>query len=111
VGTPGAEPAAVLKLTEAAGQKKIVDEGRVNGLAFHPGGSVLAYTTQDGRVHLWRVSGAAEPIEMGRHENGPANGVAFSPDGSLLASAGDDGRILLWQVSALIEQMGAEAAP
>jgi WD40 repeat protein len=96
---PGAEPIAVLKLTDAAGQKKIVDEGRVNGLAYHPGGRVLAYTTQDGRVHLWPVSGASAPVEMGRHEDGPANGVAFSPDGSLLASAGDDGRVLLWQVS------------
>jgi WD40 repeat protein len=68
----------------------------VNGVAFSPGGRLLASADGDGTVRVWNPA-TRQPAGALLHA-GPQYGVsavAFSPDGTLLAS-GDDGLVRLW---------------
>ena len=71
--------------------------GRIRGLAFHPGGDVVATGGQDGFVRLWTISpdGHALIAEI-QHGTGQVHDVAFSPDGGMLATAGEDSAVHLW---------------
>jgi WD40 repeat protein len=75
--------------------------GGVNGVAFSPGGKLLASADSDGTVRLWDPR-TGQPVGAPIQASGrlsSVNGVAFSPDGKLLATAGSDGTARLWQVS------------
>jgi WD40 repeat protein len=80
-------------------------EGTVTGLAFQPGGSLLASSGGDGTVRLW----APSSVKPARTLQGPAKkfwGVAFSSDGKTVAAVGDNGEgestggvVALWEVA------------
>ena len=72
----------------------------VNGMAYSPGGDMLAVARSDGTTSLLNAS-TLDPI--GRPfrvtASGNAESVAFSPNGKLLATAGDDGTLRLWSIA------------
>ncbi|MFF2073275.1 hypothetical protein ACFVXG_00790 [Kitasatospora sp. NPDC058162] len=77
--------------------------GTVVGLAFAPGGRLLAAAAEDGTLTLWNTADPDHPSRLG--EPLPVNPhglytVAFTPDGHTLAVGGADGHVLLWDVGA-----------
>ncbi len=76
----------------------------VRGLAFSPGGRLLATVSEDPLVRLWEArTGRLRRVLRG-HTRG-ASCVAFSPDGRMLATAGQDTTVRLWDpVSGRLER-------
>ena len=66
-------------------------------LAFSPDGSLLAASSADGGIRIWRVAGRGPPRILS-HEGGVTS-IAFSGDGALLASGGYDRKVMLWRVA------------
>jgi WD40 repeat protein len=84
--------------------------GWVRGCAFSPDGALLATTSNDGIVRLWRVSDSTRYAVLTGHR-AEINGCAFSPDGALLATASDDRTVRLWRISNGTSHMEAYAKP
>jgi WD40 repeat protein len=78
----------------------VIAPGGANGVAFSPGGTILATADGDGTARLWDVSTRrqiGQPLRASG-SNG-VNAVAFSPDGRILATADGDGTVRLWDVA------------
>jgi WD40 repeat protein len=57
----------------------------VTGVAFSPGGTLLATGSFDGTARIWDVATGAVRAVLACHPEG-VNDVAFAPDGIVLAS-------------------------
>jgi WD40 repeat protein len=68
----------------------------VTGVAFHPGGRLLAASALDGRTRVWDVVAGAEVCSL--PGQGAARALAFSPDGRRLAVASGI-EAVLWDVA------------
>ena len=109
--TMTAIPTATLvptNLPEAIGLENIIEvvplstlvghTGDVTEVAFSPDGELVASSSTDGTVRLWRVSDGSLLKVLEDHTDYVLS-VAFSPDGNLLVSGSNDRTIRLWQVS------------
>jgi serine/threonine protein kinase/sugar lactone lactonase YvrE len=74
--------------------------GMVNGLAFSPDGTTIAYGAGGFEVEgvgLWNIRTGAQVTFRGH--TGEVSSVAFNPDGTLLASGSWDGSVRLWDTA------------
>jgi WD40 repeat protein len=85
------------ELVAVLGESRLRHWGTITGLAWQPGGGLLASSGEDG-IRLWEARTFA-PRAVLRGHRGRVNGVAFAPGGKLLASAGGDATVRLWDVS------------
>jgi len=70
-------------------------------VAFGPDGQLLATTSQDHRIQLWRIRDQNRLEPLGQSPLGHpdyVNSLAFSPDSRLLASTSVDESIQLWSI-------------
>ena len=72
--------------------------GRVNAVAWSPGGKEIASCGQDGLLKFWDAGSGKETASLVAHGGG-ATALAFSDRGELLATAGADGTVKLWDVA------------
>jgi WD40 repeat protein len=70
----------------------------VRGMAWHPGGVLLATGASDGQVYLWDTGTGTTRAILAGHQNAIVN-VSFSHNGRLLASTSWDGDLRLWSVA------------
>ena len=69
----------------------------VASVGFSPDGKLLATSSLDNTVKLYRLGGD-EPKEWATLEGSPSS-IAFSPDGRLLATGTLDSRVLIWDLT------------
>ncbi|MET9632817.1 hypothetical protein ABZX92_35720 [Lentzea sp. NPDC006480] len=76
-------------------------ENNISATSFRPDGQVLATSSWDSTVWLWRMTPqrGREPITRITDARGYLRFTTFSPDGELLAVASDDGFCRLYDVS------------
>jgi len=75
-------------------------ETRVNSVAFHPNGKIIASAGKDGRirwgtVRLWDVE-TGEQLKMIKAHESSAESVTFTHDGKYIVSSGWTGQIYIW---------------
>jgi GTPase SAR1 family protein len=71
--------------------------GRVNDIAWSPGGKMLASCSDGKKISLWDPGSEGALRELEGHI-GYVEGVAWSPDGRWLCSGSSDGTVRLWDV-------------
>jgi WD40 repeat protein len=74
----------------------------VRGVAFAPGGKVLAGSSEDGTIRFWDVATGTILAQVEGHRGGVGT-IAFSADGQTLVSAGNDTTALVWDVKRCLE--------
>ena len=72
--------------------------GRVNAVAWSPGGKEFASCGQDGLLKFWDAGSGKETASLVA-AGGGATALVFSDRGELLATAGADGTVKLWDVA------------
>jgi WD40 repeat protein len=70
----------------------------VAGLAFHPGGKVLASAGKDRTVRLWDPT-TGQALKVLEGHTAWVQGVAFVLHGTRLASVGADQAVRIWDLS------------
>ena len=70
---------------------------QVQSISFSPNGQLLASSSSDKTIKLWRMPDAQLLATLTDHTDG-VQGISFSPDGQLLASSSKDKTIRLWRM-------------
>jgi WD40 repeat protein/serine/threonine protein kinase len=71
--------------------------GPITSVAFSPNGKLLAVSTSEGQIRLWRTTDGQPILTLSGHI-GLVWSIAFSPDGRTLASGSHDQTLRLWDV-------------
>jgi WD40 repeat protein/DNA-binding SARP family transcriptional activator len=71
--------------------------GGITSVAFSPNGKLLAASTGDGQIRVWRTADGQPLLTLSGHTNWVWS-IAFSPDGQILASGSHDLTVRLWDV-------------
>lgn len=82
----------------------------LRSVAFSPDATVLATTSENGRVQLWHATSGRALESLQNHAVAAAD-LAFSGDGTLVSCA-DDGQVLAWDLNPgwqLVGQLGTTA--
>jgi WD40 repeat protein len=66
----------------------------VTAIAWSPDGQILAASSAQGEVVLWREQ---QPLTLQPGQGASLNCLSFSEDGKFLAAGGQDGQVSLWQ--------------
>jgi WD40 repeat protein len=73
------------------------------GLAFHPGGEVLAVSHDDGSIALMDPSSGEVLREQSGGGSGKGGPLHFSPDGRYLVTGSGENRVVVWEVASAEE--------
>jgi WD40 repeat protein len=71
---------------------------RITGAAFSPTGRLLATTSKDDSLRLWKTHGGVSSAVLGARVYSLMWSPSFSADGALLATASIAGTVRIWQV-------------
>ena len=82
----------------------LAHDGKVHDAIYHPEGSRIVSTGEDGQVRLWESSTGALIQSLPGQAEG-SNFPAFSPDGSAIAAANRAGGVSIWDSSSGRELM------
>jgi WD40 repeat protein len=79
---------------------RAIDVGsfQINSLKLSPDGKLLAASSPQGAVHIWRLEDGAL-INALRGHSGAVIDVDFDPSGTFVASAGKDQQVIIWRVA------------
>jgi WD40 repeat protein len=89
-------------------QNRMTHHGSVNSVVYSPDGKLLASSSDDGTVKIWKVENTKEELLTLKAHRSCAFSVAFSPDGSTLASSGGDWTIGDWTIKLWDVKTGKE---
>ena len=71
--------------------------GGITSVAFSPNGKLLAASTGEGQIRVWRTADGQPLLTLSGHKHFVWS-IAFSPDGQILASGSGDLTVRLWDV-------------
>src|SRR5262249_51435075 len=91
----GHKAALLLDLETRTVRGRLPQHESAEGLAWHPGGGVLAVAGAGGRIGLWDVAARRQSRWLPGHAGGKVL-LAFSRGGDWLASMGADNTLRLW---------------
>jgi signal transduction histidine kinase len=100
------ETANVVSIKEVATGREVarlMHPGTVLGLAWDPGGQVLATGCFDDRVFLWQIDKPDQPLRAFAGHQSPVSEVLIHPSGQVLASTSWDATTRLWDIPTGLE--------
>lgn len=87
-------------LSKIGGEERNGHEGVINAVAFSPDGKLVASSSHDHTIRVWRVDNSTTAPVILYGGGGGVYSVTFSPDGKLLVGV-SSGNISVWQVADL----------
>jgi sugar lactone lactonase YvrE len=72
-------------------------DAELRQVAFSADSSLVAASSEDGKLYLWSTADGGLVREIQAHEKG-VNSLAFSPKGEVLVSGSDDQTIAIWRI-------------
>lgn len=93
----GVSPAQQPRLRATLARTIAAHRGPGREVAFSPDGQILATSSVDSTVKLWRVADGRLERTL-QHPEGVTS-IAFSPDGQQLVSGSYDGKVRVWRLS------------